>query len=161
MIRDLHTLKESFKGRTKALEDTLSKRRWGPKSLLKLEEDIILAAYELQKLLEEDVLPNAYGRTRFPMTSYAHKSTLEEGSHWRDFKLHYAMGEPAADDHPPLFICHQIIHNAVWAFDITKAREIAGLYVTSTHQRKNALYRVDTDALMTLFRSASDSLASY
>jgi hypothetical protein len=158
MIRDLRSLRKSFERHVDALAERISGRRWGPTARLKLEEELVIIAYELQKLLDDDVFAGSFPNSKIPVLSYPYHSTIQEGSHWRDYRLHYSLDAGEKEDHDPLFICHQVTQNALLAFEVNEFREIASIRVTSSHQKKQALYQISRQDLLDLFTRAKEAL---
>ena len=79
-----------------------------------------------------------------------------ELSQWRNFRHHYDMEQGTPSSHPPLFVCHQMISNAIFEADLSPVRQLQGIYITSEHQKHKALYGIRLTAIIQLFNEASD-----
>lgn len=55
--------------------------------------------------------------------------------------------------HDLMFLCHQVLQNCVFEPWLSAGHRLTGVYVTSEHQHKIALYGVDLGALSSLFLS--------
>ena len=54
-----------------------------------------------------------------------------------------------------MFLCHQVLQNCVFEPWLTSDNQLAGIYVTSDHQRKIALYGISLGDLHNLFHHLS------
>ena len=134
-----------------ALQELRSPHRWSEASAARLEESAVLGCYAVRRLVNGFLLSDAVVHRPIGMTAYP--ARRPGGVLLGDAPLSelYDLGAGKAVAHDLMFLCHQVIQNCIFAADLQEGGELQGIYVTSDHQRKVALYRIEADALHGLF----------
>jgi hypothetical protein len=65
----------------------------------------------------------------------------------------YDLGKSRPVAHDLLFLCHQAVHNCVFEPWLGTGGRLEGVYLTSDHQRKVAVYGIRLPVLVALFRN--------
>ncbi len=143
--------KQQLLRQAELLHELVQPHRWSEASSVKLEETVVLGFYGIRRLINSFLLSDALVHRPIPMTAFpAHRKTdvlVGEPS----FEVLYDLksGHPVA--HDLLFLCHQVVHNCVFAAFFDAERNLQGVYITSDHQRKVALYGIDFKTIQNLF----------
>lgn len=125
--------------------------RWSEASSVKLEETIVLGFYGIRRLINAFLLSEALVHRPLPMTAYPARRKTDGLVGEASFEVLYDLkaGIPVA--HDLLFLCHQVLHNCVFSTYFDTQRTLQGIYITSDHQRKVALYGLDLKTIQELF----------
>jgi hypothetical protein len=152
MSTSSHTWKRHLLKQAATLERLAAGQRWGEASQVRLEESVVLGFYDIRKLAGAFLLSPAVVHAPLSIVAFPAKRVdqwvAEEGQIADLYDL--GKGRPVA--HDLLFLCHQAIHNSVFAPWLAASGALEGVYLTSDHQRKVALYGIRLPVLLALFR---------
>lgn len=147
-----HTWKQHLLKQAQTLDRLATNRRWSEASRVRLEESVVLGFYDIRKLIWAFLLSPALIHEPVSITACPARRTERwlAGEDRIDQLYDLDHGRPVA--HDLLFLCHQAVHNCAFQpwFGATGALE--GVYLTSDHQRKVAIYGIRLPALVALFR---------
>jgi hypothetical protein len=147
-----HTWKRHLLKQASNLEKLAGGRRWGDASRVRLEESVVLGFYDIRRLAGAFLL--SPGILHEPVSIVA--CPVRRTEKWLadepriDHLYDLEKGRPVA--HDLVFLCHQAIHNCVFDPWLGAGGLLEGVYLTSDHQRKVALYGIRLPALVALFR---------
>lgn len=146
-----HPWKQSLEHQAKALQELMKTHRHSEASLVKLEETVVLGCYTIRRLINSFLLPESRRHQPVPMTAFPrrHQGSILPAED--PIKLRYDLDAGRAVHHDPIFLCHQVLQNCVFEPWIAPDHHLAGIYVTSDHQRKVALYGISLEAIHDLF----------
>ena len=152
MSTSTHTWKRHLLKQAKTLESLAAVRRWGDASRVRLEESVVLGFYDICKLAGAFLLSPAL--LHEPVSIIACPARRKEqwltgGERIEDL---YDLGQSRPAAHDLLFLCHQAVHNCVFEPWLGAGGTLEGVYLTSDHQRKVAVYGLRLPVLVTLFR---------
>jgi hypothetical protein len=154
VIADSIPWKEDLLRVANALEKRKGQIRWTERTTFLVERDAMTAAYAVRKLIEAHKLSDEVLRGGVPVRS--HKLIGEPVDIWNrdEFYQHYDMEQAQNETLALTEFCNQIIHSWVWmpsADDETDRFD--GIYVSSDRARKEHIYFVSVDVLVTVFRT--------
>lgn len=149
----LHLLKQAD-----VLERMQTVTRWTEASSVRLEESVVLGFYDIRKLIGAYLLGNVL--LHEPVRIQAYPVRRRGGVILSDERLEdlYDLSAGRSVAHDLLFLCHQAIHNCLFAPRFSSGRRLQGVYLTSDHQRKVALYAIELPALFSLFRKVGGAV---
>jgi hypothetical protein len=119
---------------------------------VKLEETVVLGFYAVRRLVNAFLLSDAVVHHPIPMQAFPARRRQAIILGDESFDVLYDLKAGRAVAHDLLFLCHQAIHNCVFAPVFGADKAIQGVYLTSDHQRKVALYGIDLKVIQDLFR---------
>ena len=134
-----------------ALHDLVAPHRWGEASAVRLEETVVLGFYAIRRLINAFLLGDAVVHRPVPMTAFPALRTTGVLVGEAPFERLYDLKSGRAASHDLLFLCHQVMHNCVFATYFNREKVLQGVYITSDHQRKVALYGIDIRTVEDLF----------
>jgi hypothetical protein len=135
-----------------ALVNLREPHRWSTASAVKLEETVVVGFYAVRRLVNAFLLGPAIVHRPIRMTAFPARprdSLLLGRDKIEDL---YDLKTARQVSHDLLFLCHQVIQNCIFEPGFDADRNLDGLFVTSDHQRKVALYGVKCATLEVLFR---------
>ena len=152
MATSSHPWKQLLLRQAEALQPLRQPHRWSEASTVRLEETVVLGFYAIRRLINAYLLSDALVHRPITMTAYPSqkKTGLLLGDEPLVTLYELKAGREVA--HDLLFLCHQITNNCVFVPYFGKDKAIQGVYVTSDHQRKVALYGVTIESVQNLFR---------
>jgi hypothetical protein len=155
MTAPSHPWKQTLERKAKALEGFADTRRLTGPTLVKIEETVVLGCYAIRGLINGFHLPAARCHEPFPMTSFPrrHLTTPELGD--EPARTLYDLAAGRLVQHDLMFLCHQVLQNCVFEPWLTTDHRLIGIYVTSDHQRKVALYGISLSTLIDVFQGLS------
>lgn len=151
MATTSHPWKQLLLRQAETLHELSQPHRWGESSAIRTEETVVLGFYAIRRLINGFLLSESLVHRTIAMQSFpAQRKTgllRGEGSFEQLYDL--KAGRPTA--HDLLFLCHQVLHNCVFAVYFGDDRALQGVYLTSDHQRKVALYGIERQVIQDLF----------
>lgn len=145
----VHLLKQAD-----TLEAARGAKRLSMPSAIRLEESVVLGFYAIRRLIGGFLLSDALIHRPIPMTAFPvrHPSgAIRLGD--EDLKDLYDFTASREVRHDLSFLCHQMLHNCTFTPQFDSDHTLAGVLVTSDHQRKVALYAVSLHTLVAVFRA--------
>ena len=152
MTTQSHPWKELLLRHAESLERLGDPHRWSEASSVKLEETVVLGFYAVRRLVNSFLLSDAL--VHRPVSMIAFPARRRDSLMLGDERLEdlYDLGAGKPVSHDLVFTCHQVTHNCVFTPWFDPPRTLKGVYVTSDHQRKVALYAMTAETLQALFR---------
>jgi hypothetical protein len=144
--------KQQLLRQAETLHEIALPHRWGEASAVKLEETVVLGFYGIRRLINGFLLGEALVHHPIPMMAFPARRKIDTLIGEASFEMLYDLKSGRAVAHDLLFLCHQVIHNCVFATYFDQGKTLQGIYITSDHQRKVALYGIDLQAIEALFR---------
>jgi hypothetical protein len=146
-----HPWKQTLERKGRTLQDFSDTHRLTGVALVKLEETVVLGCYAIRSLINGFILPAAHCHQPFPMTVFPrrHQSTPVLGD--EPLVTRYDLDAGRIMTHDLMFLCHQVLQNCIFEPWLGADHRLKGVYITSDHQRKVALYGVGLSALSDLF----------
>lgn len=118
---------------------------------VKLEETVVIGCYTIRRLINGFLLPESLRHQPIPMSAFPRRQHGASLPGDEPLRIRYDLDAGRPVHHDPLFLCHQVLQNCVFEPWLTTDKQIAGIYVTSDHQRKIALYGISLGDLRDLF----------
>jgi hypothetical protein len=146
-----HPWKQRLHRQAEALEALRKPHRWSEASAVKLEEAVVLGFYAVRRLLNAFLLSTAQMHRPIPMRAFPVRRTDSPVLGDESPEELYDLKAGRAVAHDLIFLAHQVMHNCAFVPFFDSARRLQGIYVTSDHQRKVALYGIEIGALCELF----------
>ncbi len=159
MIQDSHFWKQDLERRVRDLGSQAERAHWTAAALVKLELTVLASLYTVWKLAESGLLGERALHELVPLTSHRYRSPrdLIGSSHALAELYDLARGRTAP--HDLLFVCHQMVNNHVFAPRFGDRGGLDGIYLTSGHQKKVALYALGLDELIAWFERIAREMA--
>jgi hypothetical protein len=149
-----HPWKQSLAHQAKTLQELMKPHRLSDATLVKLEETVVLGCYTIRRLINGFLLPESHRNRPIPMSAFPRRPlSVPLGD--EPLTVRYVMDAGKPVQHDPLFLCHQVLQNCIFEPWLTADHQLKGIYVTSDHQRKIALYGIDLGTLHELFHHLS------
>jgi hypothetical protein len=144
--------KQQLLRQAEALHEIAQPHRWSEASAVKLEETVVLGFYGIRRLINSFLLSEALVHRPIPMMAFPARRRTDVLVGEASFEVLYDLkaGQPVS--HDLLFLCHQVVHNCVFAASFDSQRTLLGIYITSDHQRKVALYGIELKTILDLFQ---------
>lgn len=151
MTTPSHPWKLTLERKSRVLQEFTDTHRLTGAALVKLEETVVLGCYAIRYLINGFHLPESLCHQPFPMTAFPrrHQSAPTLGD--EPLRTRYDLDAGRIVRHDLMFLCHQALQNCVFEPWPGADHRLAGVYITSDHQRKIALYGVNLSALSDLF----------
>jgi len=151
MTTSSHPWKQELIHRAAALQAFTGSHHLTGLSTVKLEEDIVLGCYAIRRLVSGFLIPESRAHQPFPMTAYPRRRQAAPALGGEPLTVRYDLEAGRVVQHDLMFLCHQVLQNCVFEPWTAEGNTLRGIYVTSDHQRKIALYGVSLTALVDLF----------
>lgn len=150
MIAQSHHWKKLILRQEEMLNRVAKPHRWNEASSLKLEQAAVLGFYAVRRLINFFLLADALVHRPVPLTVFParHKSGPLLGD--EPLEDLYDLNDGKAASHDLLFICHQVTYNCIFMPFFGQDGALKGIYVTSDHQRKAALYGISIESVKDL-----------
>ena len=150
-----HPWKQTLEHQAKALQELMKPHRLSDATMVKLEETVVLGCYTIRRLINGFLLPDSQRNQPFPMIACPRR--IHSSSQLNDDPLgiRYDLDAGRQVQHDPIFLCHQVLQNCVFEPWLNADNQLTGIYVTSDHQRKIALYGISLVDLQNLFHHLS------
>lgn len=147
-----HPWKQHLLKQADVLDRMTGATRWGEVSSVRLEESVVLGFYDIRKLVGAYLLGRSILHEPVPIQAYPvqRKAGVLLGDEPLQDLYDFSVGRNVA--HDLLFLRHQAIHNCLFAPCFSSERKLQGVYLTSDHQKRVALYAVELPTLTSLFR---------
>jgi hypothetical protein len=146
-----HPWKQALTRRAAVLKTFSGPHRISGASAVKLEEAVVVGCYDIRRLINGFLLSESLVHQSFPMTAFPHRQQTSPMLGDEPLPVRYDLNNGRRVQHDLMFLCHQVLQNCVFEPWLGAERSLQGIYVTSDHQRKVALYGVRLDALCDLF----------
>jgi hypothetical protein len=152
MSTQSHHWKRLILKQAKILDQVVKPHRWTEASSLKLEQASVLGFYAIRRLINSFLLAGALVHRPIPLTVFParHKPGPLLGDEPLGVVYDLDSAKPAS--HDLLFVCHQVTYNCVFEPCFGKDGRLQGIYVTSEHQRKAALYGISIESMQEVLR---------
>jgi hypothetical protein len=160
MTTPSHPWKQSLEHQARTLQELMQPHRLSGTSFVKLEETIVLGCYTIRRLINGFLLPESCRHQSVPMNAFPRRPHGSPLPGDEPLKIRYDLDNGRPVQHDPLFLCHQVLQNCVFEPWLTPDHLLAGIYITSDHQRKIALYGVSLNTLRDLFLHLSADTTS-
>ena len=155
MTTTSHPWKQVLSHQAKALQEIMKPHRLSDATLVRLEETVVLGCYTIRRLINGFLLPEARRNQPFPMIACPRRPHSSSQLGDEPLRIRYDLDAGRPVQHDPIFLCHQVLQNCVFEPWLSTDNQLTGIYVTSDHQRKIALYGVELGALHDLFQHLS------
>ncbi len=146
-----HPWKQVLEHQAKTLSKLATTHRLSDATSVKLEEAVVLGCYAIRRLINGFLLPESGRNHPVPLHAFPrrpHSSSLLDDE---PLRIRYNLESSRLELHDPIFLCHQVLQNCVFEPWQDEAHQLTGIYVTSDHQRKIALYGIQIKDLQALF----------
>lgn len=152
-----HVWKSILLQQKATLEKLLQLHRWTTISAVKLETALVTSFYAILKMGSQHLLPKSIEHQRIALTTYRplHGDSLQLKD--SPLKELYDLDHAKEAAHDCLFLCHQIVHNYILEPVLDEKKTVVGIYITSDHQHKSALYRIELQVLLDIIGRISSS----
>lgn len=150
-----HPWKQTLEHQARTLQELMTPHRLSNATLVKLEETVVLGCYTIRRLINGFLLPESQCNQPVPMSAFPRRQHSSSLLGDEPLRIRYDLEAGRPVQHDPMFLCHQVLQNCVFEPWLTPANQLAGIYVTSDHQRKIALYGISIADLHNLFHHLS------
>jgi hypothetical protein len=152
MIDDSIPWKDELLKIADRLESRKTQRRWTERTGFLVERDIMLSAYAVRKLLEARKVSDILAARRVIVRQHSLLGRTPDiwnrSSFWENYDLDTGQDVSMSISD----FCNQIIHSWNWSISADERGDFDGVYVSSDRQRSKALYFMDINTLIELFR---------
>jgi hypothetical protein len=155
MTTTSHPWKQVLERQAKALQELMKPHRISEATTVKLEETVVLGCYTIRRLINGFLLPESLRNHPFPMSAFPRRPQSTSLLDDEPLRIRYDLEASRPVQHEPIFLCHQVLQNCVFEPWLTTDHQLTGIYVTSDHQHKIALYGVSLESLKELFHHLS------
>lgn len=155
MILESHPWKRDLLRQAAALERCAERTRWTQAASLKLEQTVLLGFYSIWKLVESSRVSPRVVQRPVALTSFRPRPASQVPRPAREVADRYGVDQGRPSTHDLLFVCHQMVHNHLFAPQLDAEHRLVGLYLTSAHQRKIALYRLSLTDCLAIFQEVA------
>lgn len=146
-----HPWKQTLERQANTLRKLNGTRRMTATAGVRLEETVVLGCHAIRRLINSFLLPEARCHQLFPMTAFPRRRQDVPLLGDEPLQVRYDLAAGRVVQHDPMFLCHQILQNCVFEPWLDADHRLTGIYVTSDHQRKIALYGISLSTLTDLF----------
>jgi hypothetical protein len=150
-----HPWKQTLEHQAKALQELMKPHRLSDASLVRLEETVVLGCYTIRRLINGFLLPDSHRNQPVYMSAFPRRPHSSSLLGDEPLRIRYDLDAGRSVQHDPIFLCHQVLQNCVFEPWLTPDNQLEGIYVTSDHQRKIALYGISLVDLQNLFNHLS------
>jgi hypothetical protein len=151
MITPSHPWKQLLQRQAEALTDVAKPHRWTDASSVRLEETVVLGCYAVQRLMDASLLSHSLTHRLVPITAFPSRRADRPLLGDEPLEVLYDLQAGRDVQHDLVFLCHQVLHNVLFAPRFSPAKVLEGIYATSDRQRRVALYGVQSEVLRGLF----------
>ena len=149
MIWESHYWKDDLLRRAKSLRGRKSQRRWPDPSLARVEQEVMLVAYSMRKLVEATKLSDDVVAKRVRARSHSAFGKRITRMNWHRIDELYDLESFDEADISTVQLCNQIIHSYVFVVDAA-SDGLQGFFVTSDHKRNERLLYLPIDEFIGL-----------
>jgi hypothetical protein len=146
-----HPWKQTLAHQARTVQDLMGPHRVSDPTLVKLEEAVVLGCYTIRRLINGFLLPDSLRHQPIPMTAFPRRPQHAPLLGDEPLRVRYDLDAGRPVHHDPSFLCHQVLQNCFFEPMLSNDKQLVGIYVTSDHQRKIALYGITLAALRDLF----------
>lgn len=150
-----HPWKQTLEHQANALQELMKPHRLSDATMVRLEEAVVLGCYTIRRLINGFLLPESQRNQSVPMNAFPRRQHSSSLLGDEPLKIRYDLDAGRPVQHDPMFLCHQVLQNCVFEPWLTSDNQLSGIYMTSDHQRKIALYGVSLANLHNLFHHLS------
>lgn len=151
MTTPSHPWKQTLGHNAKSLMSFIEPHHLTEASVVRLEETVVVGCYALRRLLNGFLLPESRRHQLLGMTAFPSRRMTSPMLGDEPLSVRYDLNAGKAVSHDLMFVCHQVLQNCVFEPWLGPDRRLIGIYVTSDHQRKIALYGITLTALSDCF----------
>ena len=157
MSMSSHSWKLSLEHQARILEELMGGHRQSDATTVRLEETVVVGCYAIRRLINGFLLPECHRNRPVTLSAFPRlpHNTPQLGD--EPLRLRYNLEAGHPEQHDPLFLCHQVLQNCVFEPWLTGEDLLNGIYVTSDHHRKIALYGIGLGTLHDLFHQLGTS----
>lgn len=148
-----HPWKQTLEHQARTLQDLMKPHRLSDTTMVKLEETVVLGCYAIRRLINGFLLPESQRNHPVPMSAFPRRQHSSSLLGDEPLRIRYDLDAGRPVQHDPIFLCHQVLQNCVFEPWVAPDHLLMGIYVTSDHQRKIALYGISLATLQTLFHT--------
>lgn len=152
MIFESRFWKDDLLRRADSLAKRKTQRRWSEASLAKVEQDLMLAAYSIRKLIESKKLSDSVASQTVPGRSFKPTDHGATRINWDRIEKLYDLSSSTAGTISAQHLVNQLIHSYVFMISLDE-RSLEGFYVSSDRDRNKRLLHIGIDAFLALLRS--------
>jgi len=153
MTTPSHPWKQTLERKAHELEEISATHRLSDAGIVRLEETVVVGCYAIRHLINGFLLPESKCRYPFEMTAFPRRQHTASQPGDARLSARYDLNAGRIAQHDPMFLCHQVLQNCILEPWLSPEHQLIGIYITSDHQRKVALYGVSLTALSELFRT--------
>lgn len=148
MIDDSTPWKELLSRKAASLTKRGTQRRWTAASSAAVEQDIMLSAYAVRKLLEAGKISDEFVSTPVNAIAFAFKGErryyvetgdLPDLSNWHRIEEFYNLEEGQEVRIGLRDFCNQIVHSWIFLLSVSEAHNADGFFVASDRERGERL----------------------
>lgn len=155
MIWESHYWKADLLRVARRLENRRSQRRWPEASFAKVEQQIMLAAYSIRKLIEAKKVSDETRDHALTLRAFPATGKLVTHMNWHRLDELYELSKPTREQLPLRDLCNQIIHSFVFHSEVAEDGLVAFL-VASDRQRHSSLFEVPIAAFIKILCSVGN-----
>ena len=151
MTTQSHPWKQTLERQAKALQAFTETHRLTTLTRVKLEESVVLGCYALRRLVNGFLLSESCCHQSLSMTVFPRRPQSVPLLGDEPLPTRYNLDAGRVAPHDLMFLCHQVLQNCVFEPWLNTDHRLTGIYITSDHQHKIALYGVSLSALSDRF----------
>ena len=129
--------------------------------LARAEREILIGFYTIRKLLDTFKVSEKTKRIKFDIKSFQpiRGKQVDYFNRWEveDF---FNLDRTLSETRDILYLCNQFVHSYVLVFEINRAGQIDGVFVSSDRAKTRRLYFIDRQKVVELFRRVGEDYPS-
>lgn len=141
MIWESQFWKDDLLRKAQSFDKRRTQRRWPEASLAKIEQDVMLAAYSMRKLVEAEQLSDDVKHSSMKVRTFAATGKAVTRLNWHRLEELYELDAPAAGSISLRDLCNQFVHSYVFVPELGDGG-LQGFLVASDRERSARLFGV-------------------
>ena len=125
-------------------------------SYVKIEKAIMMGAYIIRKLDEANKMPPDLLNTKVTLPYNSGKNTIVDFMNSHHINRHYDLDNVLSEEKDWRFIINQLIHSFSLFYAVDNDNNPDGFMLNSDKSKKDRLYFIDYELLLTIFLSVSE-----
>lgn len=125
-------------------------------SQVKVEKAIMIGAYMIRKLDEAQKIPPDFLTKKVKMEFSESKGNIIDHMNWHRIDSHYNFEKKTKTEKDWRFIINQIIHSFSFFYSFDSSDKLCGFLINSDKTKKQALFFLPLETLLTIFLTISE-----
>jgi hypothetical protein len=123
----------------------------GEPLFVKVEKELMMGFYAIRKLLDTAKVTDATKALKFKVDWYPNLNVVDY-LNWHNIDRLFDLDASHQEVRDIRFICDRFVHSYIFIPDFSDDGKVLGVYVATDRDRKNKLYFVSADTIVSIFR---------